>query len=119
MSARLRRNLDVAMLALTVGALLAVVVNAPGPIRWPVVFAAVALVPCAAIMTLIPANDVGAYLGLAVALSLAVGVIGSTVTVWLGWWHPLVLGAAVGVASAVALGLDLRSLSRKSTVSAA
>lgn len=107
------------MLALTVGALLAVVVSVPTPIRWPIVFAAVVLVPGSAILTLIPVNDVGAHLGLAVALSLAVGVVGSTVTLWLGWWHPLLLAAAIAVASGAALILDLRALSRESSVSVA
>lgn len=103
------------MLILTVGAVAAVVVNAPGPIRWPVVFAAVILVPGSAITSWIPVNDIGAYLGLAVSLSLGVGVIGSTVTVWLGW-HPLVLGALIAVGSSVALSHDLRLLPRESSV---
>jgi hypothetical protein len=107
------------MLALAGSALLAIVVGAPAPIRWPVVFAAVVLVPGSAIMTLIPVNDVGGWLGLAVALSLGVGVVGSTVTLWLGWWHPLVSAAAIALASCVAFVLDLRSSSRAPSVSVA
>lgn len=113
MTPRVRRNLDVVMLILTAGALAAIVVDASGPIRWPLVFAAVTLVPGSAIMSRIPVNDVGAYLGLAVALSFAVGVVGSTLTVWIGWWHPLVLGGLIAVASCVALALDIRSTSRE------
>ncbi len=107
------------MLIVAAAALAFAALDAPGVIRWPVIFAAVIFLPGSAIMSRIPVDDVGAYVGLAVALSLAVGVSGATVMTWFGWWHPMLLGALIAAASCAALVLDLRAISRERSASSA
>jgi hypothetical protein len=107
-SLRLQFLRDVALLALV--ALLAVLVatSVDGAPRPFVAFAAAALVPGAALLTLWPVAEPVSWLGLAVALSIAVETCASLVLLWLGLWHPGGLAAALGALSCLLLALDAR-----------
>ncbi|GAA4610360.1 putative membrane protein [Actinoplanes octamycinicus] len=76
-------------------------------LRTAVALVAVCLVPGGAILTLLPIGDAGQWFGIAISLSLGVVALGAFPMLWLGW-QPAVLGAVLGVVSAVLLGLDLR-----------
>ena len=112
MTSRNRRLVDLAAIALAVLAAVTVATGINGPVRWILVGAAVLFVPGAAIAPVFRVEDSSSYAALAVMLSLAVNTLGATVMVWLHWFHPLILGAALGAASCLALLLDHRRLSR-------
>jgi hypothetical protein len=112
MNGQNRRWFDIAMLAVAVCATVAVAVGLEGPLRSVVVFAALILVPGAAVVPYLQIRDLSQFLGLTIAFSLGVGVIGAMILASLGWWHPVVLGALVVVASCVSLGWDIRHIAK-------
>lgn len=77
------------------------------PVRPFVVLAAACLVPGGAILTRLRTGEPLTNLALAIGLSLAVEFAGSLLLAWSGWWHPLALGLALGVASGTLLVTDL------------
>jgi hypothetical protein len=105
-SERARLRTDSALLVLLLVAGVLVVASGPGPVRGIIGLAAVLLVPGGAALTRLPVSGPAAWLGLAVVLSMAVEAVGSLALVWSGWWHPGLLAAVVGAASAVLLASD-------------
>lgn len=112
MNGQNRRRFDIAMLAVAGCATVMVAAGIEGPVRSVVVFAALILVPGAAVVPYLQIRELSQYLGLTIAFSLGVGVIGAMIMASLGWWHPVVLGALVAVASCVSLGCDVRHIAR-------
>jgi hypothetical protein len=88
MNGQNRRWFDIAMLAVAGCATVAVAVGLEGPLRSVVVFAALILVPGAAVVPYLQIRDLSQFLGLTIAFSLGVGVIGAMILASLGWWHP-------------------------------
>jgi hypothetical protein len=110
-AARLGRSrtsmLSVGVLALALGAVLAAFV-APQPARAVIVFAAMAIVPGAAVMLRVPPTDAATAVGLTVALGLAIDTLVSLFMVWTGWWYPVAGAAVVGAISVVSILPDCR-----------
>ena len=111
MDSQLRLKLDAALLVLTGAAALAIVLDVTGPLRHVVVFAAVLLVPGSAFGLFLGPTDLASFVGLAVGLSLGIGVVGPMLLIWLGWWQPLILGIVVATISCSALIVDIRRIS--------
>ncbi len=112
MNGQNRRWFDIAMLAVAGCATVTVAAGIEGPLRSVVVFAALILVPGAAVVPYLHIRDLSQFLGLTIAFSLGVGVIGAMIMATLGWWHPFALGALVAVASCVSLGSDVRHIAK-------
>ena len=106
-----RALLDVVLLLLLASAALTVVA-ALQPVRPFAVLAAACFVPGVAILTRLDTGKRLIELPLAIGLSIAVEIIGSSVLAWSGWWHPDILGIVLGAASAGLLLIDLARLGR-------
>lgn len=112
MDVRVRRGFDKAMVSLAGAAVVAIAVDMTSALRAVVVFAAVLLVPGAAIVRYLHPNDLPSFLGLAVVISLAAATVTSMALIWLDWWHPLALAVATCVLSCALLLWDIRGISR-------
>jgi hypothetical protein len=109
---RLRLWTDASLLVLAV--LLAVAIALPvlAPARPWLALAACALLPGAAVLTLIPVEDFFTWCLVSILVSLAAGTITSLAILWLGVWHPLTLAGVLGAASILLLTKDLYSAIR-------
>jgi hypothetical protein len=94
--------LPAGVVALALLAVLAAFV-APQPARAVIVFAAMAIVPGAAVMLRVPSTDAATALGLTVALGLAIDTLASLFMVWTGWWYPVAGAAVVGTISVLSI----------------
>lgn len=77
-------------------------------LRPPIVLASALLVPGAAVLTRLEIEDPVVGGALAIALSIAIDVLGSLALVWTGWWHPGVLAVTLGAGATVLLVDDMR-----------
>lgn len=84
------------------------VVDIGGPVRLVLALAAMALLPGAAVLTRLPTADPAVWLGLAVAISLAVETVASLVMAWTGWWHPGPVAGALAAVCVLVLLVDVR-----------
>ncbi len=103
MSPRSRSRAHLALVVLVAGVAALALASLEHPVRTLAAFLAAALVPGAAVLSRAPVDDVLAWLGLSVALSLAIETACSLAMVWLGLWSPLGLAAILGTGSVVAL----------------
>ncbi len=108
MSAGLRFRLHLALLVLLAVAAVLTAASWDHPIRLLAAVLVAALVPGGALLARAPVDDVVAWLGLAVGLSLAVDAALSLGLVWLDHWNPQALAAALGAVSATLLLSNLR-----------
>lgn len=109
-SRRSRVKLDVALLALAALATLFVVAFPDSPGRPLTVFVAAMLVPGGAVLTRLRVRDPGAFVGLSIAISLAIEAAVSTALVWARWFDPDVLGLALLAIALPLLAIDLLRL---------
>jgi phosphatidylserine synthase len=107
-----RRMFDLVVLVLVEAGVYMVAFDVQGPLRWIPVVAGTFLLPGAAILSRMGVVDVSTFLGLTVAASVAVMVVAATLMVWLGWWHPEVLGLVVAVAGSGVLLVDVVGITR-------
>ena len=108
MTEQFRTRLHAGLLVLVAVAVPLVVLGGDSPVRALVVLAATLVVPGGAVLTLLPVSRLPEWLGLAVALSLAVEVAGALVLIWTQWWRPDVLALVLAVLSGAALVTSLR-----------
>lgn len=122
MTAALRRSpraaLDAWLLALGAAAVVLSLVPVQ-PVSAVVVLAALCVIPGAACLTRLGADDPLTALALAVGLSLAIDTAVATSLAWSGLWHPELAAAAVLAGAAVLLVRDLRRAVAESTGTAA
>ncbi|MBX6389860.1 MAG: hypothetical protein IRZ08_12840 [Frankia sp.] len=99
----------------TVGVLAAAfsLLEVTGTVRLLTTLLAAALLPGAAVLSRLPALDLAAWAGLAVAISVAIETVLSLVLVWTRLWHPSALAALLGAASVALLVLDIRDQRRR------
>ena len=109
---RARRLIDTALLALAVLLLIAIALPALAPVRPWLALAACALLPGAAVLTLLPVRDFFTWCLVSILISLAVGTLTSLVILWLGAWHPLTLAGLLGAASVLLIAKDLYGVVR-------
>jgi uncharacterized membrane protein len=105
-SERRRELADIALLALLAGAAVAVAADLQ-PVRPFLVFTAACVVPGGAVMTKLGTGEGLTDLALAFGLSFAIEAACAVLLAWSGWWHPIVLGAALGSGAAFLLIADL------------
>ena len=109
---RTRRVTDVALLAIAILLLIAIALPALSPVRPWLALGACALLPGAAVLTLLPVKDFFTWCLVSILLSLAIGTVTSLAILWLGLWHPLTLASLLGSASVVLLSRDLYKVVR-------
>lgn len=109
-SRRSRVALDGALLALAGVGLLFLTVFPDSPARPLCVFLAAILVPGGAVLTRLRVRDPGAFVGLAIAISIAIEVGLSLILVWTHWFEPEAAGAALLAISLPLLAIDLLRL---------
>jgi GT2 family glycosyltransferase len=107
-SGRGRLFLSGATLLLLVVAALVVPGVDRGPLRSVVAFAALLVVPGGAVLSRLRVGGLVEWLGLAVAISLAVETASALAFLWTHFWHPAVIATALGLISAVVLVIDIR-----------
>ena len=103
MSPRLRSGAHVALVVLVALVAVLALASLEHPLRTLAAFLAAALVPGAAVLSRAPVDDLLTWVGLSVALSLAIETACSLAMVWLGLWSPLALAAILGTGSVLAL----------------
>ncbi|ABD10958.1 hypothetical protein ThrDRAFT_01966 [Frankia casuarinae] len=104
-----RRTTQAALVAVTVMLAFLVVCRTDSPVRVLLAVPAAFLLPGAAVLARLPVDGTAAWIGLAVAISLAVDVLTSMLMVWSGWWHPAVMQSVVGLACCAVLIHSLRA----------
>jgi len=104
---RARLLVDVGLLVLALLLVLAIALPLLAPARPWLALAVCALLPGAALLTLIPVADFLTWFLVSVLVSLAVGTVTSLVILWSGVWEPLTLAGVLGAASALLLLRDL------------
>jgi len=109
---RARLFTDAALLGLAVLLAIAIAVPALTSVRPWFALLACALLPGAALLTLLPVRDLFTWCLVSILISLAVGTIASLIILWLGAWHPLALAGVLGGASIALLARDLYSATR-------
>lgn len=109
MNDRARLSLSGALLLLTFVATALVVWTGHGAARSIVTFSALLLVPGGALLCRLRVVGFAEWLGLAVALSLAIDVAGALALVWTSWWRPEVLAGTFAAVSVAALVIDIRN----------
>jgi len=109
---RVRLFTDAALLALAVLLVIAIAVPALSSVRPWFALVACALLPGAAVLTMIPVRDLFTWFLVSILLSLALGTIASLIILWLDAWHPLALAAVLGASSAGLLLRDLYGVTR-------
>jgi uncharacterized membrane protein len=97
---------DAGLLLLLALCVISVAVGVTG-VRPLVVLLTAAFVPGAGLLTLFPVGDLTTAAALAIALSLTLETVGSLILVWVGWWHPDVLGGVLATLSGLLLVCDL------------
>jgi hypothetical protein len=80
----------------------------PGPVRTGLAFVVLLTVPGGALLSRLRVTGLVEWLGLAVALSLAVETAGALTLLWMDFWHPAIVAGLLGVISAVVLVIDIR-----------
>lgn len=115
---RARLLTDAALLALTVLLVIAIAIPALAPVRPWLALGACAVLPGAAILTLIPVESFFTWCLVSILLSLAAGTIATLAILWLDLWHPLVLAGILGAASVALLSRDLYAVVRSPAVAA-
>jgi hypothetical protein len=100
---------DSALLALAALTAAACLMHASGGARPVLVALGAGLIPGAAVLTRLPAQDPLDAIALAVALSLCIEAAGALVMIWTGWWHPVGWALALSATACTALGLDARN----------
>jgi hypothetical protein len=105
MSPRARVTADVALLVLLLAVTALTVLTSPSQVRTAVAITAVCLVPGGAVLTLLPVGGFGQWLGMAMALSMAIVALGAFTMLWASW-QPVVLGGALAVCSVALLSFD-------------
>ncbi len=104
------------MLALTVLTGLAVALDAPVPLRTPVVLAFFLVVPGLAIVDLLPMEDGIVRAAVCTSISVTAAVLVGLAMVAVHWWHPKAGLAFLGVVSAsLVVGRAVRSRSTPRT----
>jgi len=102
-----RSQAQAALVGLVACTAIAVVVPL-GTVRPFLVLAAALVVPGAAALTLLDVGEPLVELAVAVALSIAIDLLGSLALVWSEFWHPAAFAAALGTASVGLLLTDIR-----------
>lgn len=104
-----RRTTHTVLVAVTVTLAFLVLRGTDSPVRVLLAVPVAFLLPGAAALTRLPVDGTAEWVGLAVAISLAVDVLTSMVMVWSGWWHPAVLQFVVGLTCCAVLVHSLRA----------
>lgn len=107
MTARTRLALDARLLAVLIGTGVVLLADAPEVVRVVHGVAAMLLVPGGALLTRIHLANPAEWVGLAIALSLALETAGCLAMVWSGWWHPEILAVVVAAVSAALIVTDM------------
>jgi hypothetical protein len=102
-----RALIDWALIVLVICAAAAVAVPV-AEVRPFLVAAAAFIVPGAAALTLVESREPLLAAALAVALSIAIVILGSLVLVWTELWHPVALAIVLGSVSVSMLIADVR-----------
>jgi hypothetical protein len=116
MSAHRQRNFDIFVLCVTQLAIFVVAIGLEGPVRYLIVLLAAILVPGAAVVSRLQLRETSAYLALTVAISLAVCTVGAMAMVWGGFWHPLIFGTVLALASTAVLVYDVWRITREESL---
>jgi hypothetical protein len=106
-SRRSRVVLDASLLGLAALAAVFIIAFPDSPARPLCVFAAAIFVPGGAVLTRLKVRDPAAFVGLAIALSLALETVISLALVWSRWFEPNVLGLALLAISLPLIAIDL------------
>lgn len=101
---------DCALLALAAITAAACLTGGAGVARPLLVALAACLIPGAALLTRLPAQDPLEALALMVTASLCIEAIGALVMIWTGWWHPVGWALILTAGAGAAFALDLRRL---------
>jgi hypothetical protein len=101
-----RRLVDLALLVLIAAAFLVSISGAAGLLRPVVVLAAALTAPGAAIVARLHLGQLAYAVAITIGISLSVDVLSSLAMVWLPWWHPVVVAAAIGALSVFLLARD-------------
>lgn len=104
------RVVELALIAVGIGAVLVVASGITGPLRILFVAPALLLLPGAAIVSRLGIDTVATGLGLTLALSLAVSTAGMMFLLAINWYQPFLLAALLALASLGVLALDVRRL---------
>lgn len=107
-----RQTFDICLVVLTAAAALVIALDINGPLRWLLVTPAVLLVPGAAIVPALELEDIWAFAGMTVVLSMAVGTAAATLIAWIGWWQPQAIAAVIALVSCAGLLYDVRRIRR-------
>jgi hypothetical protein len=97
-------------MALAALAALASLTHGSGVVRPLLVVLAASLVPGAALLTRLPAQDPLETVAIAITASLCIESIGALVMVWTGWWHPVGWALGLTAVACVMFALDLRGI---------
>ena len=104
---RARLLIDAALLVLAVLLVVAIALPVLAPVRPFLALGACALLPGAAVLTLIPVESFFTWCLVSILVSLAAGTVASLAILWLGVWQPLTLAGVLGAASIGLLTRDL------------
>jgi hypothetical protein len=99
---------DGALLILTAATVVAYLTGTHSGARLALVIVSGCLVPGAAILTRVSADDVLEALALAIVLGLALEAVGALAMVWTGFWHPAAWALVVTSGAGLLLAQDLR-----------
>lgn len=83
-------------------------VDVTGPMRLVVTLATMALLPGVAVLTRLAPSDPAVWLGLAIAISLAVETAVSLVMAWSGQWYPAHVAGGLAAVCVLVLLDDVR-----------
>ncbi|HEX4187710.1 MAG TPA: hypothetical protein VHY83_07435 [Solirubrobacteraceae bacterium] len=106
---------DAVLLALGAGAIVLSTIGGSSSARLLVDLGAACLLPGAAVLTRLGADDLLAAVGLAAALSFCIEGACALAMIWSGFWHPVACSLVLVAVAGAVLAVDLRRMLTAST----